>query len=161
MQAFRKILVPTDFGAQARQALDLACEIASKFDSTLTVLHVYTTPVVPYMEPFPFPIDDFTSAAQAVLDREVERGRRMYRRVDGVLGGGAPWREIVDRVVDEGFDLVVMGTHGRRGVSRVLVGSVAERVVRTCPAPVLTVSAPDITEHKRPAAAIPLEPRPR
>ncbi len=161
MQAFRKILVPTDFGPQARQALDLACEIAAKFDALVTVLHVYATPIVPYMEPFPFPIDDFTSAAQAVLDREVARARGSYERVDGVLGGGAPWRDIVDRVADEGYDLVVMGTHGRRGVSRVLVGSVAERVVRTCPVPVLTVSGPDLGEHKRRAAAIPVESRPR
>ncbi|NUO49203.1 MAG: universal stress protein [Polyangiaceae bacterium] len=161
MQAFRKILVPTDFGPPARQALDLACEIADKFDSTVTILHVYTPPVVPYMEPFPFPLDDFMTAAQVVLDREVARARTMHKRVSGELGGGAAWREIVDRVVDEGHDLVVMGTHGRRGVSRVLVGSVADRVVRTCPVPVLTVSGPDLGEHKRSAAAIPVESRPR
>jgi nucleotide-binding universal stress UspA family protein len=141
MEHFRKILVPTDFGEPAKEALDLAIGIASKFDASITLFHIYTTPVVPYMEPFPFPTDDFTDAAQNLLDREVFRARRRYGRVDGVLGTGAPWREIVDQVVDGGYDLVVMGTHGRRGVSRVLVGSVAEKVVRTSPVPVMTVPA--------------------
>jgi nucleotide-binding universal stress UspA family protein len=141
MDPFRKILLPTDFSDVSARALDVAMTIGSRFDSMITLFHVYALPSAPYMDTYAWPVEDFAAAAQRALDEALAGACGRYPRMNAVLASGQAWDKIVDFVRELGFDLIVMGTHGRRGVSRWLLGSVAEKVVRLSPVPVLTVSA--------------------
>ena len=138
------ILVPTDFSVQAEQALDYACTLASKLGATVHVLSVIGVPA------FGGP-ELGMAMTESLLQQMREESRRGLeklaeaRRTSGVIGhlllrtGDA--RDIIPRAaVEIGADLIVMGTHGRRGFSRVLLGSVTEHVVRTSTVPVLTVT---------------------
>lgn len=139
MPLFTKILVPTDFEDPARSALDAAVELAALCGSSITLIHCYSIPTSPYVEGLVWPTEALVQASQVALDQEVARGRLKLAGIDSILVLGQPWRAIVDAVKDRGFDLVVMGTHGRRGVAHLVLGSVAERVVRAAACPVLTV----------------------
>jgi nucleotide-binding universal stress UspA family protein len=79
--------------------------------------------------------------AQIALDRALEKTRATFPRAESVLVRGDPCEGILHVARERNADLIVMGTHGRRGLSRAFLGSVAERVVRTSPTPVLTVGA--------------------
>lgn len=139
MSAFKNILVPTDFGEAAQRAEELACELASRFGATITLMHVWFVPTPAYAEAITLPLDQIERAAREKLDAEVKRVREKVTDVKSLLQPGVPWRSIVEAVEEHGFDLVVVGTHGRRGLPRFFLGSVAERVVRAAPVPVLTV----------------------
>jgi len=139
----RTILVPTDFSEHADHALAYAVEIAHQLDATVHVVHAITVPILGISEMgiayASTMMESTTKAAQTALDGLTDRYRNK-----AVLGpvrmevGDA--RDVIDRVAAAiGADLIVMGTHGRRGVSRILLGSVAESVVRSAPCPVLTV----------------------
>ena len=78
-------------------------------------------------------------AATEQLDALVAEIRRQHPGTKGVLARGVPWREVLTTIEQSKPDLVVMGTHGRRGVGRAILGSVAEKIVRMSPVPVLTV----------------------
>ncbi|HTJ82705.1 MAG TPA: universal stress protein [Polyangiaceae bacterium] len=151
MMPFQRILVPTDFGPAAQHAADLAVSIGERFDSTITILHVYTLPsaFAPYLETMPLPTHDFVTAARQALSLEVDRVKKRYGRVTPELASGFAWQEIIE-YTKTGFDLVVMGTHGRKGISRLVLGSVAEKLVRLSPIPVLTVpSEPHVAQPAR------------
>lgn len=139
MTTFRHILVPTDFEDVAKHAADVACEIAERFGSKVTLMHVWTMPLPVYAEAVVVPVDLVMRAAEEALAEEVKRIQGKCPKVGWVLLPGSPASAIVEGIAEHGCDLVVMGTHGRRGLPRALLGSVAERVVRTSPAPVLTV----------------------
>jgi nucleotide-binding universal stress UspA family protein len=119
----------------------MATELATKFGASLTLLHTYEVPVYGYPGVvIPADLSDsIRDAAQAHLDRQLAELRKRVPKAEGVLSMGIPWREIGGAIERIHADLVVMGTHGRRGVNRMLVGSVTEKVVRTSPVPVLTV----------------------
>jgi nucleotide-binding universal stress UspA family protein len=139
---FKHILIPTDFGDAAEHALDVGIELATRYEAKLTLLHVYQLFVpMPYTEAVSYPFQEVEKRAQKVLDENVARAAKRYARCEGVLRPGTAADEIVTLARELGADLIVMGTHGRRGVSRALIGSVAERVVRTSPVPVLTLGA--------------------
>jgi nucleotide-binding universal stress UspA family protein len=139
---FRHLLVPTDFGEAAGRALAIAIDLATKWESRLTLLHTYEIPGYAYPGAMSVAVDLLTpvrNAAQARLDKELADLRTQVPRADAVLCVGVPWQEIDRALRETGADLVVMGTHGRHGLDRVLIGSVAEKVVRSSPVPVLTV----------------------
>jgi nucleotide-binding universal stress UspA family protein len=138
---FKQILVPTDFGESSDRALAMAADLAVKFGASLTVLHTYEVPVYGYPGVvIPADLSDsIRDAAQKHLDRQLTEIRKRIPKAEGILSLGIPWREIGGAIERIHADLVVMGTHGRRGVNRMLVGSVTEKIVRTCPVPVLTV----------------------
>jgi nucleotide-binding universal stress UspA family protein len=139
---FKHILVPTDFGEPAQHALDIGIELARMFDAKLSILHAYQFVVpLPYTEAISFPFEQIATRAQGLLDDTVVKASERYRKCAGLLRPGVPSSEIVDAARNAGADLIVMGTHGRRGLSRAIIGSTAERVVRTSPVPVLTVGA--------------------
>jgi nucleotide-binding universal stress UspA family protein len=138
---FRHLLVPTDFGEAAGRALDLAMTIGAQFGASLTLLHAYGMPVVSYGESLFWPVDDLRRMARETLDVELSKACKHYPRVEGVLVEGDAWRQILVTAEARAIDLIVMGTHGRRWLSRTLLGSSAERVVRASVVPVLTVSA--------------------
>jgi nucleotide-binding universal stress UspA family protein len=141
----RHILVPHDFGEGANHALAFALDLAEKLGARVTIVHAYE---VQFGFPSPFQVTaDFLGAVHAAvrkdLDGVVARAQRPGVVVDSLVRQGPAWSEI-DAVAREiRADLVVMGTHGRRGVAHALLGSVAEKVVRTAPCAVLTVHGAD------------------
>lgn len=143
---FSRILVPTDFSGPSDAALDCARLLALRFGATIHLLHVLEDPQVEG----PFGSEVFVSEpaeARAVrlkdarerLGHRVSAYDRDHKRVTTEVLFGAVARRIVHYADDNGFDLIVMGTHGRTGIAHLLMGSVAERVVRSAACPVITV----------------------
>jgi len=155
MNSFRHILVPTDFGEPAVRALDLAIELAAKFESRVTVLHVSW--VSPYaaasQNGFYWPAEELEKAARKELDAALSKATGRYPNVDGLVRVGEPSQTILEVAKERRADLIVMGTHGRRGLSRVLLGSVAEKTVRLSPIPVVTICGKAEQEVKERAIA--------
>ena len=147
MESIKHILVPTDFGESAERATDYALALAGKFDAKLTLMHVYSTPTYTYAEGFLWPVEELARGAQVALGTVVETLKQRNAGIDSALVMGAPWEQILLVAKQRGVDLIVMGTHGRRGLSRMLLGSVAERVVRMSPVPVLAIPS---AEHASP-----------
>ena len=145
MIGIQNILVPTDFSEAADAALAYAKELAEKFNGGIDLLHVVATPVL-----YPMGADnsavtmgnaiaDVEAAARQALE---DLGKKLDLGPDRLTVQtriGTPVAEILDTITEDGIDLVVMGTHGRGMVEHLLLGSVAERVVRRSPVPVLTV----------------------
>jgi nucleotide-binding universal stress UspA family protein len=142
MTPFKHILVPTDFGESAERALDLAIVLASRFESKVTLLHASWIPPLAYAgyTGLAWPVDEMMATAQKELDAVVAKAKVRYPRVEGFITMSDPTAAILEVAKSNGADLIVMGTHGRRGIARALVGSVAERIVRLSLVPVLTVS---------------------
>ncbi|NUP11195.1 MAG: universal stress protein [Polyangiaceae bacterium] len=141
MPAFAKILVPTDFSDSAHRALVTATTIGEKFDSLITLFHAYSLPNARYTDGLVWPAEALEIAAREALDALLLTARKRYPRMDSVLLLGAPAPQILDYAMQGKYDLIVMGTHGRSGLPRLLLGSVAERVLRTSTIPVLTTAA--------------------
>mgnify|MGYP002624830647 CR=1 FL=1 len=145
----KRILAPTDFSQYSRQAMKYACAFAEQFGAELHLLLQDLVAMVP--EPglaFPPPGDymqELKSSAERSLstipDSDWCAGKKVVRSVRQ----GPPFLEVVRYAKENQIDLIVLGTHGRTGLSHVLLGSVAEKVVRKAPCPVLTVR-PD--EHE-------------
>jgi nucleotide-binding universal stress UspA family protein len=145
MAAFKHILVPVDFGQSSARAVELALDLATKFEADLTLLHVWEIPAYAYMEAAALSLDYATpvaEAAQAELDKLLATVKARVPRAKATLLMGIPWQGVMSAIKELGPDLVVMGTHGRRGLSHALLGSVAEKVVRLSSVPVLTVREP-------------------
>ncbi|MBS2018864.1 MAG: universal stress protein [Deltaproteobacteria bacterium] len=138
---FRHILVPTDFGDASARARDIALELARRFDARVTLLHVWTVPNAAYAEGLSWPTEDLEAAAQRALDAELATAAKIRPGTQAKLRVGLAWERILESAKEIGADLIVMGTHGRRGISRLVIGSVAEKLVRLSPVPVLTVGA--------------------
>ena len=157
----RRILVPTDFSDTADAALDHALLFAARFGASLQLLHVLADPFVTeglageaYIAEAPVLRSALLQEAQNRLAQRVAplKNTGKYEgwpgqiRVDAEVFFGHGARTIADYA--EGFDLVVMGTHGRTGIAHLVMGSVAEKLVRTAPCPVLTVRPARVaTEH--------------
>jgi len=141
MSTFKHILVPLDWGEPSQRALDIAIDLARAFGAALDVVHVYEIPVYAYGDYIPAGdlITPIEQAAREKLNKEITSIRQRMPDANATLRRGVPWREIVAVIEETHADLVVMGTHGRRGVSHFLLGSVAEKVVRMSPVPVLTI----------------------
>jgi universal stress protein A len=151
MPKLSRILVPIDFSECSRVALDYATTLAKTFEAKIDVLHVWEVP--PYIPPEAMvgvPGHDTQSLADVAKGSAEQEMRRFVKDLedDGVhvertlLDSGDPGRTIVDVAEKEGYDIIVLGTHGRTGLSHLLMGSVAERVVRHSSCPVLTVRSP-------------------
>jgi nucleotide-binding universal stress UspA family protein len=144
MGIFKHILVPTDFAESSEQAQKLALDMVRSSGSDLTVMHTCEVPVYAYTDMALAPIDLLSPVidlAQKELAELMRRLRSDCPDAKSVLNVGVPWQQILAVVADTGVDLIVMGTHGRRGVSHALLGSVAEKIVRMSPVPVLTLRA--------------------
>jgi nucleotide-binding universal stress UspA family protein len=146
MTAFRRILHPTDFSRASAPALRRAVALARACRAPLVLLHVMTPPS-PFIGEGTLPSSyaDLLILARRSSKRRLAavlgRVRRTGVRVQAILAEGLPAGEILRAARRMRADLIVMGTHGRTGVSRVFMGSVAERVVRESRCPVLTVRA--------------------
>ena len=146
MNVFRKILVPLDFSEHSDLALQTAVGLARSHEGSLTLVYVYEQLALAVPE-------GYMLFSEAQLERMFEEFRRSLnkqqqvaeaagvRRVEVQLLHGSAPGEICSFAAQGAFDSIVMGTHGRRGLSHAFLGSVAERVVRMAPCPVLTVRA--------------------
>lgn len=143
MTIARTILVPTDFSEQADQALAYAVNLAAQLDATIHLVHAITVPAAGIPELGVAYSSLMMESTAKEAQKELDARATLYRdRV--ALGPGrvevGDARDVIDQVAETiDADLIVMGTHGRRGLRRMLLGSVAETVVRSAPCPVLTV----------------------
>ncbi len=149
MIKLQKVLLPTDFSEYSTAARMYACAFADQFGAELHLLHVVQdlAPLVP--EPgaaLAPPIDylrELELNAQAMLDRSLDANWAVGKMVVRVVRQGPPFLEIIRYAQETNIDLIVLGTHGRGGLAHMLLGSVAEKVVRKAPCPVLTVRHPE------------------
>ena len=141
---FQHILVATDFAPASNDALDLAIRLAGEQKASLTILHVCEVPAFAYSGLGFAPADLLSPVAEAAasrLDELVVATRARFPAAKGICKMGVPHEQILQVAAEVGCDLLVLGTHGRRGMAHVALGSVAEKVVRLCRIPVLTVHA--------------------
>ena len=144
---WKKILCPVDFSDASREALKVACELSRRFDGEVTVFHAYPLPGYTLPEGTVLPatgmLQELADQTDALLDRwKAEAVGFGANRVATAKAVGEPATEIAEAAEDGKFDVVVVGTHGRTGLAHVLLGSVAERVVRHATMPVVTVRPP-------------------
>ena len=148
MTTAQRLLVPVDFSEYANQAVEYAIGLASKLGVRLTLLHVIQSLPLAGIDmgvtlPYAYIQDleaEITNRMQAYLERVTAAG------LEGEIAvvHGVPFQEILETAKTQQVDLIVMGTHGRTGLQHVLLGSVAEKVVRLAPCPVLVVRQPTI-----------------
>ena len=145
MVSIRQILVPTDFSDPAGAALKYARALAEEFHSHLHIFHVVPEPYVyPWgTEISTLPLADLLAQSEALsntrLAELIPKGQAPQGGLTTSTAIGTPVDRILDYINDSHIDLVVMGTHGRGPVGHLLLGSVAERIVRRSPVPVLTI----------------------
>ena len=146
----KRILVPVDFSDASEKALEHAAELARAFGATIDILHVWEVPR--YLPPElviagPSPQQTLAELSRARAQTELNELVRNASGIASLIGQvrneeGIPATKIVE-VAAAGYDLIVMGSHGRTGVKHLLIGSVAERVVRHAKTPVLSVRVPE------------------
>lgn len=146
MITLKKILVPTDFSECSDAAVKYGRALASAFDSRLHVLHVVQDPYTqPWAaEAFPAPLGELLEQWQAQARERIAAQIPEAERPEVMVAAqvGSPIVEILRYANEQKIDLIVIGTHGRGPLGHILLGSVAERVVRKAPCPVLTVRHP-------------------
>lgn len=149
MLSIKRILAAVDFSPSSNHALEYAHELAQRFDAELHLLHVtqdLATAALAMAPMIPVEVD--------YREQQLNAASRELDRLPGSLGltgvgvarevrEGTPFLEIIRYARDHQIDLIVLGTHGRTGLAHVLLGSVAEKVVRKAPCPVLTVRPPE------------------
>lgn len=140
----KRILVPIDFSKYSANALRYACALAERFSAEVHLLHVTDPLKGPgYLPPPEEWLRELEQQARTELEKlpGPDLGRNLV--VDREIRSGFAFSEIVRYAREQDVGLIVMGTHGRSGLAHVLLGSVAERVVRKAPCPVLTVRHPE------------------
>jgi len=154
MASITRILVPTDFSAPSDSALDYATTLAGSFTASLVLLYVFEDPFATaayapdvHGSGRPRATQPMIQDDQTQLGSRVARARQQGLAVTSDFVWGNPSKIIPEYAAAQGIDLIVMGTHGRTGVAHLILGSVAERVVRVAPCPVLTVRLPSITRN--------------
>ena len=142
----KKILVAIDFSAASAQALQYALKFADQFDSHLILLHVLHVPADDPGFYTSRKTDDrafsnMEEVASALMDKFIVQHVKERDKVDTRIIPGLPADEIIRLTEKEQVDMIVMGTRGHSGIKRLIIGSVAEKVIRTCKCPVLTVQS--------------------
>jgi nucleotide-binding universal stress UspA family protein len=145
----KQILFPTDFSVCAERAFSHAAHLAVTYEARLHIVSVVDSDKEAESSPMnylPLGADELADELDIKVDRserEPERARDGIDTVNVTLTGSSPWRVILDYAEQNDIDLIVMGTHGRHGVDRMILGSIAEQVVRRAHCPVLTIRARD------------------
>jgi nucleotide-binding universal stress UspA family protein len=145
---FRRIVVPTDFSVPSEEAWALAQRLARAVGAEVVLAHVLVPPPIYGEQPEEVGAElKVFDEARAWVEKELERSAADARatglEVRTALRTGTAHEEIVELATAERAELVVIGTHGRTGLTRALMGSVAERVIRLAPCPVLSVRKPE------------------
>lgn len=137
---YESILLPTDGSEGSVRAAESAIVLAERFDATLHALSVVETDALSGEAPMADIFDELEARGRAALDDVVDRAAAAdLGTVETYLGSGDPYAVILDYVDEHDVDVIVMGTHGRTGVERYLIGSVTEKVVRLADVPVVAV----------------------
>jgi len=146
----KKILCPTDFSENSEHALKYALALATLSQAELQLFHVVEPINYPQSTELFEPVLDeveltmkMEAAFQKQLEDQVSALKDEYSKITGKIVMGNTFLAIIQAARDESVDIIVMGTHGRTGLAHVLIGSVAEKVVREAPCPVLTVKHPE------------------
>ena len=144
MNNFKKILVPTDFSACAAEAISSAAELSRRYEASVTLVHVFEPATLTVPDGFLFYMPGQVEKLLAEYGKALAAAKKTAEaagaaRVEVQQLQGIAADEIVALAAKDGFDLIVIGTHGRTGIQHALIGSIAERVVRRAPCPVLTV----------------------
>lgn len=140
---FKKILCPVDFSQFTQDVINYAVDLAKKYDAELHVMHV--VPNMTYFTPYEsFLTPENLVAVEKNIQDEVENNFAKLLKNETVptrtiIRTGVPFVEIIDYAKSESIDLIVMGTHGHSGIEHILIGNVAEKVVRKSPCPVMTI----------------------
>lgn len=151
MKEFKRILFPVDFSESSAKIVPYVQTVAKKFDSEIHILFVAR--ILDYFTGIYVPAPSITTMEKDIIDGAE---KRLYEFMDehlrafantktAVVAGDAS-EEIIKYIEDRHIDLVIMGTHGRKGLDKVIFGSVAERVVKTAPVPVMVVNPHKIDE---------------
>jgi universal stress protein A len=141
----RTILAPTDFSAHALTAVRYACGLAETFGATLHLLHVLAEVIPVGPDPMVAPVlpleyyQESEKASLAALQTLLDPAWGRPKKVETFVRWGSPVDVVVDHATSSAVDLIVIATHGRTGLSHVLLGSVAEQIIREAPCPVLTL----------------------
>jgi universal stress protein A len=149
-----QILVPTDFSGSSDAALQYGKMLAERFGASLHLLHVIEQPAFAggldiYAMELPRMLEAAQKEAEARLDQYLTAAERERLSASAEIADGHTARTIVDVARRRGADLIVMGTHGRGGMAHLLLGSVAEKVIRMASCPVLTVRTTDQESETR------------
>ncbi len=147
----KKILVPTDFSDCSQESVRVAEDLAGRYEAELTLLFVIEPPIFPPgsevglpLAPYLTEVDQACAKQLDALKHEVEA--RSTVRVTTALVNGMAAAEIARVAKDAGHDLIVLGTHGRTGIQRLLMGSVAEKVMHHAPCTVMIVRTPKVAK---------------
>ena len=159
MRKTTRILVPTDFSDTSDAALTYARTLADSLGASLHLVHVFDDPygdaLVAEMSPSVYEsmrATELSRSRRRLLRRLPPADRKQFHGSTAIVSG-TPAQAIVDYATDRGMDLIVIGTHGRSGFAHLILGSVAEQVVRTATCPVLTVRAKQAADVRETAAA--------
>jgi nucleotide-binding universal stress UspA family protein len=156
LPTFKSILMPTDWSPASARAAEYAAALAARFGASLHLLHVVAYPMdgAAWPDAYWVELSDLRERMRADAERQLAALAKSLPGVNATaeVRDGNPPRTIVAVAKDRGCDLIVMGTHGHGAVAHLLLGSVAERVVRTAPCPVLTVG-PASAAAEEPALA--------
>ena len=144
MKLFQRILMATDFSPDSTPALEQSVKMARRDGALLLIAHAYQEPGLVELSRAPARVyEEWDQALREGVDRKlrplVEYARREGAEARALLLTGFADEAIIEAARQEGADLIVMGTHGRRGAARLFLGSVASRVISTAPCPVMTV----------------------
>jgi nucleotide-binding universal stress UspA family protein len=143
----KSILFPTDFSEGSAEALKYAVEFANRYGAKLYVLHVIYDVAkasgwyVPHVSMDAI-YKDIQEGAKKELDNFAVNELGGLKNVERIVQTGVPYQEIMNCAVKNKIDIIIIGTHGRTGIDRILFGSTAAQVVRNAPCPVLTVRIP-------------------
>lgn len=146
MISIKRILVPTDFSEHGKTALRYAVEFANQFGASVDLMHVIDS--VPAGALLSYrPIEDLRVSMQNHAESEMEKLHDEWSEysfpVNRVIVQGHPFVEIVRHAREKESDMIIMGTHGRGAIAHMMLGSVAEKVLRKAPCPVLIVRHPE------------------
>ena len=144
MKALQKILIPFDASSHATEAVAYAADVARVYDAAVTILFVDHPLTYALPEGYAMTTPEQIAELKAAFERELAGARKTALdagspRVTTEIERGDPVTEILRYATENHVDLIVMGTHGRRGLTRALLGSVAENIVSRAPCPVMTV----------------------
>jgi nucleotide-binding universal stress UspA family protein len=147
MIEIKKILFPTDFSEYSQFALKYAAALAESSRAKLYIMHVHERPVGSGLEAYHYAVPEYDAGVEKYeresLDQVVGKLRSRGIEAEPVYVTGRAYVEIVNSAKELGVDLIMLATHGRKGLSHVVFGSTAEKVVRLAPCPVLTVKHPE------------------
>jgi len=149
MIKLERILFPTDFSSTAEHALKYALSFASEHKAKLYVMHVISDSYSPVVfgedgeSVAPPSLETMEAKAKKLMQQLIPERYMKELKIEYIIVQGGPLKEILKSVKEHNIDLLTMATHGRKGISHILMGSLAEKVVQMAPCPVLTIKHPE------------------